>query len=333
MRHYTNSDIFQYINRGNNFQSDVANTVRAINPSIIINDMIKSSIADLTKTSKEGVLVKVIDAINKHDLLLINPPIEVRLPEYAPFIKAKFKGKVCVIIDVSRYTSPILNSKDELAGYKVDINKLYNLIIPAYIALKFYVPNSLLPAETAKGLAKVWARMFCNVLMSNAIGILQNHSERLEAFMYFAFKFFLIYYLEEPANLVDKLAESTLEDGKSQYILIIEDKCKSLGINMYEDFGTLCRTLFNNDITNIKGAIAKVNDMNQSELINAYIRQYGTNAIMSLCAVEYFTWTIFAAYNKCNIMKDRGLENVLYGRRGEYKREVPKLFDSIYKEL
>ena len=333
MRHYTDSDFYKSVNAGNSFQNKLAQTLRSISPRIILNDKIDSDLDQLKKVYKESIIIKVINAIKKNELIIICPTPENRFQSFCPFVKAKVKGKECVIIDVSAYTSVKLGEDNEIEGYSVDIDKLYALTVPAYISLKLYGPGVVLPSEATKYLSYIFARMFCNTLQTNALGVLQNHAERYEAFMYFAMRFFMIYYLECPMGIVDSISNGFLSAGKSEYINFIESRVADMGINLYENFGCFCRNLFNNEITNIKGMAQKVNDVNQSTFLTIFKNQYSINAIMSLCSVDYFTYAIFAAYSKVNIMNDRGFDVVLVGRRNEYKRDVPRLFDALYKEV
>lgn len=335
MRSYKDSDIFDIINRGNNFQNKLIASIRKISPEITLNSKASSSIDNMKRIYKETIVVKIAEAVKNHRILLICPSPEDRFNEYFPFVKAKVKGKDVVILDVSRYTSIERDENDKPISYKIDVNKLYSFIVPAYISLELLSPTTVLPSETTRYLAMIWARMFCNTLMANAMGVLQNHKERYNAFMYFAMRFFMIYYLECPMAIVENISNTYIGNYKSEYINFIETRLKDREMEeeLYSSFSSFCKTILNNDISNIKGMSQKVNDMNQSEFLTIFRNQYSMNAIMGLCSVDYFINVVFNAFNKSNYVRDKGMEVIIFGKRGEYKKECPKLFDSIFKEL
>jgi hypothetical protein len=336
MRSYLDSDVFNIINRGNAFQSKLLSSIRKINKETIVNDKVKSSIEAMKRVYKESILLKATEAVNKKRILLICPPIEDAFVEYFPYVKAKVSGENKVIVDISRFTTIDRDDTGKPLSYNVDVVKLYNFLIPAYISLELLGPHTVLGSDTIRYLSSIWARMFCNVLMSNSMGVLQNHHERYQAFMYYTMRFFMTYYLGSPEAVVNKISNGYIDNKKSEYILFIENNLtrrEDDAAKMYTGFFNYCEVMLNNDITNIKGMNQRVKDTNQSEFLAIYRNQYGMNALMSLCSVDYFINTIFNGWNKSNYLRDKGMENILVGKRGEYKKECPKLFDSIFREL
>lgn len=333
MLQYNESDMYTIMNKGDAVQIALKKALKSISPKNILNDKIKSSLESLRKAFKETIIVKIVSAIEKNEVLIVNFDELTSLPVYMPFVKVKWNGKEVVIIDVHSYTSAETDRDGNIMKYNIDIPKLYCHIVPAYISLKTMQKNDTLPYNITESLANIWARMFCNTLSNNTIGTLQNHADRYEAFMYLSIKFFCLYYLETPLAVATKVAMSFINNKKSAYIEYIEDKLETKEIDPFVNFTTFVQTLFNNEITNIASMGGKANEVNLSKLLLVYRNQYSFNAFMSLCAPDYFLDTLINAFNRSNHVRDRGFEVIIDGNKGEYKREVPALLTAIYKEV
>jgi hypothetical protein len=100
---------------------------------------------------------------------------------------------------------------------------------------------------------------------------------------------------------------------------------------MCESFDKFCQTLFNNEVSNIKGI--KVNNiadsLNRSAYITKFIEMYGFASLCSLSAYPYFLFTIISSFNWSRICNDRSLEDIVFYDN----KEMPKLLTGIYREL
>ncbi len=81
MRSYKDSDIFDIINRGNNFQNKLIASIRKISPEITLNSKASSSIDNMKRIYKETIVVKIAEAVKNHRILLICPSPEDRFNE------------------------------------------------------------------------------------------------------------------------------------------------------------------------------------------------------------------------------------------------------------
>ena len=336
MLSYRDSDFFQLMDKGNSFLLKLKKSIAEINESNKLNDKLSVSINQLKKVYKDTIVMKVVEAIKNREIVLVYFTPEYQFHEFFPYVKGRDKsGKDIVIIDVSRIVNIERDATDTIIAYTVDnINKFYSMLVPAYLSLKLFHSNDILPSEAMKYLSQFWGRMFCNVLLSNQVGIIQNDREKQRAFMYFAMKFFMIYYLQAPDAIVNNIANSYLEGDYGQYLSFVMTNIKNKDVNLYSNFNNFLAQLFDDSITKIRTTHSRVTgSINISYFLKIFRNMYGTNALMGLCSADYFLYIVFNSFNKSNYIRDKGFEKVIIGNRGEFKRDVPKMLDSLYREL
>ncbi len=326
MRLYTDSDIFIKMNSGNAIYGQLTNAVRAINDGCIINTKITENLDNLQKAYKETMTLKAIDAVKSFEIILVAMPIDKRFPANIPYIKTKRNGKSCVIIDMSKYCTVKRSESGAILEAKCDIPKLYNLLIPAYIALNVLNDQTVISTETTKWMAYLWAKLFNKVLMTQKIFV--GNPERYEAFMYFAMRFFMIYYLQTPEAIVDKISGEFIKNTKSKYILMIESNLNQKQINLYQDWSTFAYTMFSNEITNIR-AITNV-EMNAEQYLRLFSSYMGRDgAYIALWSADYFFYCLFVTYNKAYILNDRAWDVIV----NENTKIMPRILSGLYKEI
>ena len=326
MRKYSDSDIFIRMNTGNAIQNQLANALKSIDEKVILNDRLKDSLEAMNRAYRESITTQVSDAVRNYRIIVVAPPIDKRFPAIVPYLRAKRNGVNTVIVDISKYVVIKRNGAGDIEELKIDIPKLYNMLVPAYIALEVLNEETVISTETMKNMAFLWAKMFNKVLMGQKIFV--GNQERYAAFMYFAIRFFLIYYMQAPLPVVDNIANQYIDNVKSKYIQIIEANLKQKQIDLYKDWTTFAFNMFSNEITNIH-AITNV-DMT----VDQYLRLFGNymgrdSAFLSLWSADYFFFCIFNAYNKSYIVNDRAWSSIV----DENPKTMPRILSGLYKEL
>lgn len=331
MRRFTQSDVFMnYINKGDIIQKRIFDIISGKANSIILNDKLAMDLERVKKSYKEPTILKAIGAVKSMDMIVVKLSPEERLPDCIPFVKFKKSGSDKLLIALSdRWISESKDSDTGVINYSINTRILYTLILAGYIYLTAIDDNTVLPPDAIKYSSAIWARMF-NKICAKA-GMLTN-SDRRDAFMYFAMEFFMRYYLSTPDVVADNIAINYLQSGtKSQLILDMEETIKELNLNPYNSFVDFCTTLFNNQVSNIKGLRIKnvENSMNTTFFVNSFINMYGSSAQMSLCAYPFFLMVVIDSLNDSNICRDRSLDDVV----SYDKKETTRLLNAIYKDL
>lgn len=326
MRNYMHSDIFIKMNSGNAIYNQLAVAVKSIDETCILNNKIQPSLDNVQKAYKETLTLKAGDAIKNLDIILLAMPIDKRFPANIPFVKTKRNGKQCILVDMSKYARVKRDENGKIVEADCDIPKLYNIIIPAYISLYVLNDETVLSTETTKWMAYLWAKLFNKVLMSQKVFV--GNPERYEAFMYFAMRFFMVYYLQTPKAIVDKISGEFIKNTKSKYILMIESNLAQKGINLYQDWATFAFTMFSDEITNIH-SITHV-DMNTEQYLRLFSSYMGRDgAYLALWSADYFFYCLFVTFNKAYILNDRAWDDVVNSN----DKVMPRILSGLYKEI
>ena len=329
MRKYSDSDIFQKMNTNGALTKQLAGSIPYImsHNEIWINGKISELLGNVYKAYKDSLTLKAIEAVRQNRIILVRFPSEdydKRFPAHMPYVRVKANARSFVIVDTSKYCT--MDNNDVQVLYKIDINKLYVLIVSAYVALEVLNEDTVLPSETMKWLSLLWAKLFNKILMSQKIFV--GNRERYEAFMYFAARFFMFYYAKAPDAIVEKVSNEILNNGKNNQILMIESNLRQKNIDLYRDWTTFAHTMFSNDVTNIKAA-GTANDINAEQYLRLYVNQMGMDgSYLALWSADYFFYCIFATWNHAYILNDRSWQSVV----DDDPKAVPRILRSIYRE-
>lgn len=326
IRKFTDSDIYIKMNTGNAIYRQLSLAVKSITEKNILNNKLSDSLDSIQRAYKDGITLLAIQGIKNLDIIIVYLPIDKRFPANMPYIKTKRRGKDCVIVDMSKYASVQVDDSGNIISATCDYNKLYNLVIPAFIALKVLDGNVTISTETSKWLAYLWAKLFNKILMAQKIYV--GNPERYEAFMYFAMRFFLVYYLGTNMAIVDKISSDILNGTKSKYILMIEDVIARKKIDLYKDWTTFAYTMFSDEITNIHSS-SNI-EMNAEQYLRLYSMSMGKDgSYLALWSADYFLYCIFVTYNRVYILNDRAWNSIVY----DNPKIVPKILNGLYTEI
>ena len=326
MRVFSASDIFIKMNAGNGIISQLQNAVKSIDNKCILNNRLDDALDLMNKGYKDSLTTKVIEAVKKYRIIVVSLPIDKRFPAHIPYLRMKRNGKDCVVVDVSKYAVTDRADDGTISAVKIDMTKLYALLVPSYMALEVLNEYTTISSETIKWMALLWAKMFNKILMSQKIFV--GSPERYEAFMYFAMRFFMIYYVGAPLPVVDNISGEFIKNSKSRYILTIENNLRHKNIDLYKDWNTFSGTMFSNEITNIR-AVTNV-DMNVDQYLRLFSSYMGRDgAYLALWSVDYFFYCIFVTWNHTWILSDRAWQTVV----DDDPKILPRILRSCMREI
>lgn len=312
----------------------ITNKTKAIisgsNAEFITYENLEPTFNNMKKFYKEPVILKMIEAVQKGTLIPFYVVNKAQgLPTCLPFVKYKKGGVSRVAVDLS---NDLKVTKDPDSGYKtysIDTRKLYVRLLAAFLSLDVFGPNYILHPQALEIAAKMWARMYCKVL--NRTIALNTSKERYEAFMYFCIRFFLSYIMECTDKVVDDISSNYLSHGKTYLINSMEATISEKGLEPYKDFMSFCTTMFNNEVSNLKGVrTSNVSEsISHSFFIKEFIKMYDYSSVFALAAFPYFLFVIIATNNMARIMSDAAFEDVTMVDNKEYV----KLLNTILSEV
>ena len=311
MRKLVESDFFmKEVNKDNLLLGRANKIISGLEPgAVILNTIIYPDIKKkIIQTRKEKVVLEMGKAIEDNRMLLFTIPPEKRLPDAMPFIcySRNIGGteRDEVAVNIASIVRPMKLPTGEESYDIGDVSKIFSVLYSAYLAMSRFTPNAIVDPSILYDSAVLWAAMF-NKPIFDSIGL--HNPERNDAFMYFGIKFFLAYLMGCNEGQVSAMAMKFIKNKKNDQILLMEEKIEDKQINIYEGLLTYMKTIFNDEITQIKGIrVTNIqNQMNVSYYISRYIMSFGSNAILALCTFPYFIYVIVAACGKCKIVKDK----------------------------
>lgn len=331
MRELRDSDLFvSEINKDNCLFGRVNKVLFSQDPStVILNKMIFDDInKKIIQNKKEKIVNEMGNAILKGTMILFTTPPDKKIPDALPFVVFKQSGVRRVAANLCSIARPIKNSDGSITYEMGDVDKVFSIMYGAYLALEKFTSETFVTSNLLYDSAVLWAAMF-NKPIYDSIGM--NNQERNDAFMYFAIKFFVRYIMGyDNDGVSDSLTTKFLKGNKkNDLILFMEDKMNEKQINIYEGIIPFMRTLFNNEITQIRGVrVANItNSINVSFYLQKFVMTFGSNALLALCTYPYFIYVVIAAMSKSKMLKDKAFDRVF----STYTREVNHLLINISK--
>lgn len=304
MKEMFETDVFKFLDKDVNIKERI--TVTYTTPGMMDGKIVlEEDLKKLAKIYKDRLSIAAFNAVMKGDVIIIfNERSNKRLPVWCPFFKIKKSGVSKTVVDVTNY---VQSHTDKATGdytATVPYKKLYSLIIGAYI-FSICDKRTVLTPDMRKYTALVWAKMFCKVLAMK-VG-LQSNKDRYDAFMYFAMRYYMEYILETPPAVSQATALSYFP-GRilNSTAAHIEQACEDRNIDLYSNFTIFCTTLFNNDITGIRGMRLNSGDnMNFAYFIRQFMTLYYLPITLSLVSFPHFIWAIFSANQFAYIFNDK----------------------------
>ena len=278
----------------------------------VLNGELVVQLANIKKIYRDRLTQLAVDEVTKGNIIIYSAKNPTHcMPSYMPFIKYKVQDEQKVAIDITQYATVKKIKDSEDLDVVMDTKNLYVFIISAYLYLRTFNRNTILPSKLAKSSAIVWAKLFCKILEMK-VGLATNR-ERHDAFMYYAMMFFLVNIIEYNEEAAKAIAKSYFKTGVvNSTIGYIETQIENRNLPIYATFEDFCKIMFDPEITGIRTMRLKnSNDRITLEyFVSQYITMYHVTSAFSLAAYPYFIWMVISACNWAYLFNDKTIEPI-----------------------
>ena len=278
----------------------------------VLNGELVVQLANIKKIYRDRLTQLAVDEVTKGNIIIYSAKNPTHcMPSYMPFIKYKVQDEQKVAIDITQYATVKKIKDSEDLDVVMDTKKLYVFIISAYLYLRTFNRNTILPSKLAKSSAIVWAKLFCKILEMK-VGLATNR-ERHDAFMYYAMMFFLVNIIEYNEEAAKAIAKSYFKTGVVHSTIgYIETQIENRNLPIYATFEDFCKIMFDPEITGIRTMRLKnSNDRITLEyFVSQYITMYHVTSAFSLAAYPYFIWMVISACNWAYLFNDKTIEPI-----------------------
>lgn len=278
----------------------------------VLNGELVVQLANIKKIYRDRLTQLAVDEVTKGNIIIYSAKNPTHcMPSYMPFIKYKVQDEQKVAVDITQYATVKRIKDSEELDVVMDTKKLYVFIVSAYLYLRTFNRNTILPSKLAKSSAIVWAKLFCKILEMK-VGLATNR-ERHDAFMYYAMMFFLVNIIEYNEEAAKAIAKSYFKTGVvNSTIGYIETQIENRNLPIYATFEDFCKIMFDPEITGIRTMRLKnSNDRITLEyFVSQYITMYHVTSAFSLAAYPYFIWMVISACNWAYLFNDKTIEPI-----------------------
>jgi len=254
----------------------------------------------MSKNFKYPLKFKILDEVEKGNIIMIYAPDNIRLPLSLPFFLTKnAKDEVIGVVCVDLFGS---RSKDGTT-INIETKKLYTLLEAAYFAkLCYHYPKQIATRNTViTNGSLIYGNMIVRVFNKKyALNIDKNKVNKL---LFLANKFYLINLLglednETTKNYATKACVAANPLALDEANAIFQPKG-------YADFSTFIEELKNPDLGfNFK-------DLQVRGFMESYITMYESSMLMALESFAYFFYNVLAVTNGAYMNNQYILEDIV----------------------
>jgi len=280
---------------------------------IILNGLLDDSLQGLRRLYNEPIILDILNAVKDGTILLVSLSLEYSIPKCMPFIKYAGQDKRAkMLVNLTPYVVTRQSTMGDKI-YSISAQRLYPILVSAYLTLTRFDGTYMPPSKAIDIGAYLWANMYNKILCKTVA--LGTNKERYDAFMYLAMKFFCINILQTPEQIAEDVARGyLLKKGRKDFPLLndILQKIQIKNANIYLSFTTFCKTLFDNEITNLRVNSQRSEATINTELfLNRFVDQYKYESLFALGSFPYFLFAIMNATLKTRVVNDMAFQDII----------------------
>lgn len=289
---------YQLLNRSNAIGMGVMKALKE--GTILTKANLEEAFMIINKNFKFPLKFKILEEVEKGDIVLVYSPDNVRIPLSMPFFLTKnAHGKIVSVVVVDSYGK----MDKETKNVNIDAKKLYCIMEAAHLARVYYYHSHELAKRNVviTNGSSIYSNMFSRVL--NKKYALNVDKNKLHKVIFLASKFFLINILGMSDNEMTVNYAMKNCVGGNPYIL--KEVNDILEKEDYKDLATFVQALTKPELN------IGLGDLTVRGYLEQFINMYDASALFSLEYFPYFMYNVLSVTNGAYINNQYILEDIV----------------------
>lgn len=271
----------------------------------------------INKNFKFPLKHKILEELEKGELVLLMAPKGVKIPSCLPFFLQKNSaGKIIAVVNVGIYGHKIEN-RDGSVEYKIDPKKLYTMLEGAYIAkLCFFYKKQIASRNVIiRHGSLVYSHMILRVINKKySISIDKNKVNKV---VYLASKFFMINLLGMSNN--EACSNYAISNCKNANPYILTEVDEIFKDEDYKDISTFLTKLKSPEIG------LGLDTLTVRMFLETFINMYDAPMLFGLESFPFFMYNIISVTNGAYINNQYILEDIVDIHGGKLYHDLEQL--------
>jgi len=301
--------VYQTLNGSNGISTGVMKAMKE--GTILTKANLEEAFLIINKNFKFPLKYKILDEVDRGDIVLLYSPDNVRIPTCMPFFLTKnSQGKIVSVVIVDTYGK----MDKETKNVSIDAKKFYCMMEGAHLAKTYYLYSKELSKRNiviTSG-SSIYSNMFTRVL--NKQYALNVDKSKQHKVLFLASKFYLINILELEDNEMTKNYAMKNCVGGNPYIL--NEVNDLLNTEDYKDLSTFIKALARPELG------LGMSDITVRGYIERFINMYDATALFALEYFPFFMYNVVSVTNGAYINNQYVLEDIV-------EKYGPKLYADI----
>lgn len=289
--------VYKHLNSSGAISNNLA---KAMGGEVLLKSHLEEAFIIINKNFKFPLKYKVLEDIEKRNIVMMYSPQNTRVPTALPFFLTKnYKGDIVAVVLVDMYGK----MSDDGKTVNIDPKKLYCMLEGAYLAKLYFNRASEMSKRNiiiTNG-ASIYSNMFARVL--NKKYALNTDKPKFQKVLFLASKFYLVNIL----GLADN--EMTTNYAMKNIImanpLLLKEVDGLMKTEDYKDLSTFLQALGREELG------LGMSDLGVRSFLEQYINMYDASTLLALEHFAYFVYTIVAVTNGAYINNQYILEDIV----------------------
>lgn len=290
--------IYRHLNSSNSISNGIMKALQQ--GTVLTKQNLEEAFLIINKNFKFPLKFKILEEVDKGEIVLLYSPDNVRIPTCLPFFLTRnSQGKVVAVVLVDIYG----RMNPETKAVNIDPKKLYCMMEGAYLAKLYYFHSKEISKRNViiTSGSSIYSNMFTRVL--NKKYALNVDRTKMHKVLFLSSKFYLINVLGLEDN--DMTTNYAMKNCIGGNPFILKEIDEMVQTEEYKDLSSFVKTLTRQELG------LNMGDLTVRGYLEQFINMYDASALLSLEYFPYFMYNVLSVTNGAYINNQYILEDIV----------------------